>query len=187
MKYEFESLIVSIVSLFFAFLGGCFALWQWYKGLVYRRAEIVNSLIKDVREDADVSLIIDIADWDEGFYYDGKFTIDRKDCRAQLKSMSDEEFFLKIDYTLSVFSHICYLKKVHAIKKRDLACFEYEIHRLTDNEEICNYLYTIYHWSKEINVKMTFDYLVDYCIKKKYLNKCFKEKNAEIYTCFLDF
>ncbi len=187
MKYEFENLIVSVITLFFAFIGGCFALWQWYKGLVYKRAGIVNSLIKDTRENSDVSLIIDIADWDEGFCYDGKFTIDRKICRSQLKNLSDDEFFLKIDYTLSVFSHICYLKRVHAIKRRDLACFEYELHRLTDNKHISNYLYSIYHWSKDIDVKMTFDYLVDYCIKKKYLDKSFKDINSEIYTCYLDF
>lgn len=187
MGYECYILIVSVTSLFFVFIGGCFALWQWHKGLVYRRAEIVNSLIKDTRENGDVSLILDIADWDEGFYYDGEFVIDRNTCKSQLKNISDDEFFLKIDYTLSIFSHICYLKKVHAITKRDLACFEYELHRLADNEHICNYLYSIYHWSKDINVKMTFDYLVDYCIEKKYLDKSFKDEDSETYTCYLDF
>lgn len=65
--YELEAFIVSIISLAFVFIGGCFALWQWYKSLVYRRAEIVQKLIDRVRGNKSVSTVIDIIDWNEDF------------------------------------------------------------------------------------------------------------------------
>ena len=60
MKYEFESLLVNIISVVFVFIGGCFALLQWRKSLVYKRTEIVRSLIALTREDKNVSTIMDI-------------------------------------------------------------------------------------------------------------------------------
>ena len=42
MQYEFESLLVNIISVVFVFIGGCFALLQWRKSLVYKRTEMVQ-------------------------------------------------------------------------------------------------------------------------------------------------
>lgn len=58
--YELETLIVSIISLAFVFIGGCFALWQWHKNLVYKRAEIVQKLIESVRGSKSISTIMDM-------------------------------------------------------------------------------------------------------------------------------
>ena len=62
-SYEFEELIVNIVSLVFAFVGGCFALWQWRRSLVYKRTEIIQKLIDTVRCDKDVSSIPTLKDF----------------------------------------------------------------------------------------------------------------------------
>lgn len=190
MEYEFESLIVDIVSMIFVFAGGCFALWQWRKSLIYKRIEIVQTLIENTRQDKTVSMIMDIIDWNRDFYYDGKFLIQRETSHYDLKKLSDDEFFNKIDHTLSIFSYICYLKFVGTIKNSDMRFFEYEIRRLIDNSHIANYLYSLYHWSKSIEVDMSFSYLVDYGIKKKYIDKSFKvynsdDENHSKYECYL--
>ena len=186
MGYELENLIVNIVSLGFVFVGGCFGLWQYQKGQAYKRTDMVKSLIKNVREDQQVSIVIDIIDWDEGFSYDGKFHINQRTMRDELKSLSDEKLFRMIDYTLSTFSYICYLRRMHTISQKEMLFFKYEIRRLADNEHISNYLYSLYHWSKSLNVEMSFSYLVDYCLKEKLLQKEFTEYgNRSDYHCYL--
>lgn len=184
--YDLEELIVSIISLTFVFIGGCFALWQWYKSLVYKRAEIVQKLIDNVRCNKSVSTIMDMIDWNEDFVYNGKFQVDKNTTRNTLKNFSDDDLFKMIDQTLSTFSYICYLKKVHTITGKDMRFFEYEIRRLVDNPHIANYLYSLYHWSKSLGVEMSFSYVINYCIKKKYLDKSFKLYSLTgKYKCFL--
>ena len=185
-SYEFEELIVNIVSLVFAFVGGCFALWQWRRSLVYKRTEIIQKLIDTVRCDKDVSSIMDMIDWNEGFIYDGKFHISSRLSRMAMTDLSDDDLFVMIDKTLSIFNYICYLKKVLAIKRSDMKFFEYVIRRLVDNQHIANYLYSLHHWTGSLNVKMSFSYVVDYCLRKKYLDKAFeKYSKTGRYQCFL--
>lgn len=187
MQYEFESLLVNIISVVFVFIGGCFALLQWRKSLVYKRTEIVQSLIALTREDKNVSTIMDIVDWNEDFNYDGKFVINKDTKRTALKELSDDDLFKMVDYTLSVFSYICYLKSLGVIKNKDMRFFEYEIRRIVDNSHIRNYLYSLYHWSRKLGINMSFAHLVDYCLKKKYLDKSFKvcSENNLYYKCYL--
>lgn len=184
--YELETLIVSIISLAFVFIGGCFALWQWHKNLVYKRAEIVQKLIESVRGNKSISTIMDMIDWNEDFTYDGKFHVHKGTKRTVLKDLSDDDLFKMIDHTLSTFSYVCYLKKAHTITSQDMRFFEYEIRRLVDNPHIANYLYSLYHWSKSLEVETSFSYVIKYCLNKKYLDRSFKKYSTTgIYTCYL--
>lgn len=178
----------SFFSLLFVFIGGCFALLQWRKSLIYKRTEIMQSLIEVTRKDKTISTIMDIIDWNEDFSYNGKFIVAPDSKRDLLNELSGEDLFKMVDYTLSVFSYICYLKAVKTLKKKDMQFFEYEIRRLADNPHISNYLYSLYHWSKRLNVKMSFSYYVKYCLKKKYLDSSFKKlsDDNEYYECFLN-
>lgn len=187
MQYEFESLVISAVSLSFAFIGGLFALMQWRKSLIYKRTEIVSALIKSTRQDEAVATVMNIIDWNEDFTYDGKFHICGRSTRAKLNTISDEDLFSLIDHTLSIFSYICYLKSVGTIKNEDIRFFEYEIRRLIDNKHIRDYLYSLYHWSKKLSVKMSFSYLIEYGLQKKYLDKDFEtySETSRNYTCYL--
>lgn len=187
MEYGFENLIVSIISLLFVFTGGCFALWQYHKSISYKRIEIVKDLIKNTRENQQISTIMDMVDWNEGFGYNGVFYIDQGTTRKELKTTTNEELFRMIDYTLSVFSYICYLRRMDTITKKEMVFFEYGIRRLVDNIHIRNYLYSLYHWSKSINVNLSFSYLVEYCLKEKLLKDEFKiySKTGKYCICYL--
>ena len=187
MDYSFENLIISGISLMFVFIGGCFALWQYRKGLVYKRTEMVKDLIKNTRENDKISMVMDIIDWNEDFIYNGKFYIKKATHRKELRDLSDEELFRMIDYTLSTFSYICYLRHVRTITRKEMQFFRYEIRRLVDNVHISNYLYSLYHCSMSLKVDMSFSYLVDYCLAEKLLHKEFKsldDKNR-FYQCYL--
>ncbi len=177
--------IVAIASFAAVVVGGCFAIYQWSKGSIYKRAETVKDLIVVVRDDEDISTIMDIIDWDSGLYYDGKFHLKNAMNRKALCDISDDDLFKKVDKTLAHFSYICYLKNQRALTKKDMRIFEYEIRRLIDNENIANYLYTLHHWSNSLNVKMSFSFLVDYCLEKKYISPDFKNIKSGKYECFL--
>lgn len=196
IPFEFIKVIINWVmnnqgflSLLFVVVGGVFALCQWQKNLVYKRAEIMQSLIETTRKDNTISTIMDIIDWNEDFSYDGKFNVNPNSKRELLHNISGEDLFKMVDYTLSVFSYICYLKTVKTLKKKDMQFFEYEIHRLVDNPHIANYLYSLYHWSKKLGVKMSFSFFIEYCMKMKYLDSSFRVFNDgnDYYKCFLIF
>lgn len=177
--------VVALVSLFCGLLGGGFALYQWSRNSIYKRAEIVENLISIVKDDEDVSTILDIIDWNCGLYYDGKFHLEDALNRKALLEISEDDLFKKIDKTLSHFSYICYLKYQRALTKKDMRIFEYEIRRLVDNKNIANYLYSLYHWSNSLNVKTSFSFLIDYCLDKKYISADFKNVKSKNYDCCL--
>ncbi len=177
---------MSISTLCFGLVGGMFALYQWRKSNVYKRAEIVQQLIKTVRDDVDISTVMDIIDWNKGFNYDGKFHLCQRMIGSKGIITSDDEFFKKIDKTLSHFSYICYLKKNCTLTKKDMRVFDYEIRRLADNIHIANYLYSLWHWSASLGVDMSFSFLIKYCEKRGYIKKKDFGYPSNLYSCYLE-
>ena len=186
-NFELATIILSSISLLFVLIGGVFALLQWQQGLKYKRSDIVKPLIDNVRSNENISMVMNMIDWDKCFNYDGEFHKELIPNDNPLKKYSDEQLFNIIDETLSIFSYICYLKKVGSLKKEDMRLFNYEIRRLFDNEHICNYLYSLYHWSLSLNVEMSFSHLIEYALTNKYLNQSFLEFNCREYKCYLLF
>lgn len=178
--------VISIASLFAMVIGGCFALHQWKKGLRQKRAETIEQLIKTVRDNEDIASIMDIIDWDNGFYYDGKFHLYEDTGIANLKDISDEDLFKKIDKTLIHFSYICYLRNQNILSCKDMRHFDYEIQRLADNQHIANYLHSLYHWSAYLGATMSFSFLLNYCINKKYLFREIKRAKTSKYYNYLE-
>lgn len=179
------NLILEIISLLFILAGGIFTFRQWCVSLKYKRIEIIKPLIEKVRENSNIATILEVIDWNNGFFYDGRFHINWYTKCLKLQSMNNEELTTIIDNVLSIFSYVCYLRKRRILQKEDMYFFEYKISRLFNNEHIGNYLFSLYHWTSSINVKMSFFNLVQYGIKKKYLSKTFKFIDSKDYKCYL--
>ncbi len=177
--------IISLLTLIIAVIGGFFALHKWKESIINKRSEIVKELIEKVRSDQKISTVMDIIDWNDSFTYNGKFELNNKINRESLNNVDDSSFFLMIDETLSHFSYICYLQKKKLLKKSDIKIFEYELRRLLDNVHICNYLFSLYHWSKKLKVSMSFEYLVKYGLKKGYLRRDFYKLSSINYKSYL--
>ena len=176
----------SIFMLLAAVVGGIFALRQWVKRNIYKRGEIVQQLIKILRDDKEIATTMDVIDWSEGFFYNGKICLSRPVNRKCLETLEDDDFFKMIDRTLSHFSYICYLYHQKTLGNKDMKVFDYEIRRLIDNRHIRNYLFSLHHWSKSLNVKTSFWFLIKYSLKKKYLSKDFNDMDSENYQLFLN-
>lgn len=176
--------IGEIVTVVLAAIGGIFALLQWKKSNDYKRADLINGLINKIRDDKDIAKIMDIIDWNDGLKYDGEFSIS-PDSNAYEIMEHDENLFQKIDSTLSHFSYICYLNKLHVFKRVDMCVFDYEIKRIFDNPEISNYLYSLFLWSVCLNVACPYKHLIVYGLRKKYLQINFLSRNSKSYYCYL--
>ncbi len=177
--------VIAFLSFVAVVIGGGFALYQWRIGIKQKRAETVEKLIKTVRDDMDIATIMDIVDWDKGFFYNGKFRLKDESFRKALRGISDEELFKMIDRTLAHFSYICYLKNLNLIKSKDMRNFEYEIRRLADNVHIANYLHSLHLWSESLGVSMSFSFLLDYCVVKGYFTEDIKDRYSSKYINWL--
>ncbi len=170
--------IVAILTFVLAVFGSIGAIYQWNKGNKMKRADIVHRLIEIIRDNEEIATIMDIIDWNDAFWYDGKFHLKEND-RSQLKDISENNFFHKIDKTLSHFSYICYLLDQRVIKEKDMRCFKYNLTRLFQNKHIRNYLFSLYHWSEEIGTTMSFIYLVEYGLNNGFLPGTFLNPYAK--------
>ena len=93
----------------------------------------------------------------------------------------------KVDKTLSYFSYICYLKKKRLITASEFKFFEYEVKRILVNNQVVEYLYNLYHFTKMRKMNLTFYYLFLYGKRKKFFNKDFYNSKSSIYNNYLNF
>lgn len=179
--------IINMLTFFAVVIGGFFALNQWKTQVKHKRDEIVKELICKVRDDEDISSIMDVIDWDEGILYNGKFSINPDYPKETLKGLDADDLFKKIDKTLAHFSYICYLESNKTLTNKDMYPFEYQLRRLADNRHVSNYLFSLYHWSTYLSVKCSFEYLIQYSMKKGYFSEDFKSIDSNAYICSLVF
>lgn len=181
--FSLGAVVIDSLTFLAVVVGGVFALLQWRMQIKQKRVEMARELMSTIRDDEDIMMVSDIIDWDDGISYDGKFSV--QSSNPFFKEMDEDELFAKIDRTLSHFSYICYLNSMNVLKKNDMAFFEYDLRRLTDNEHICNYLFSLHHWSNSLCVQCPYKCLIEYAIKRKYLDKSFVDLNSKRYICFL--
>lgn len=163
-------------------IGGLFALLQWSRSKEMERAELEKNLIEKVNDDEIISKVMNMIDWDKGLEYDGEFSINSEIS----EHIEFDDIELSVDKTLAHYSYICYLNERRIFKAADIVPFEYDLSRIFNNPHICNYLYTMYHFSDKNNVKCSFYYLITYGLKRGFINKSFKNRNTDNYTYFLD-
>lgn len=170
------------ITITLSVLGGIFALLQWKKSNDYKRAELVNGLINTIRDNKTNSVVIDMIEWAE-LVYDSKFKT--KNTRGIEGCSSSEQMTIMVDGVLAHFNYICYLKRLHIFKRKDMAVFDYEIKRLFDNDQVCNYLYSLFLWSTSLGVMCSFKHLIRFGLRKRYLHISFLSEQSKNYICWL--
>lgn len=59
---------LTIISLLFIVISGCFIYFQWRKSLKIRRAEFINQIIEKLRFDENMAKIMYIVDYNQNWY-----------------------------------------------------------------------------------------------------------------------
>ena len=152
-------------------VGGIFALRKWNINQKLKRAEYIKTLFDEIRSNSEI--VFYLFEYDSN-WYDEKFH-------------NSKELERKIDYTLSYFSYICYLNNNKIITKSDLNYFRYELERILNNQQFKNYIYNLYHFSKEIKQPIPFVDLFQYAKDKRYFDDDFWDNKSEKYPHYLNF
>lgn len=163
--------VIAIFSLVSILISAGFALYQWHFSLKLKRAEYIKNLFDKIRTSPQI--IFEVFD-DEEEWYTKKFD-----------KPENKEFERNIDYTLSYFSYICYLKKNKIISKSEFDFFKYELDRILKNSCFINYIYNLYHWSQNIEIAMPFIDLFNYANEHNIFDKEFFNKNSKKYPHYL--
>lgn len=158
--------LVSILSFIAVVIGGVFALYQWRKTVVLKRADYIKDLTEKIRTDDDIVDVIYLLDYDDEWYnneFHGNKILERK-----------------FDRTFAFFSYICYLHKQKIISNKEFVFFKYNINRILMNNQVQDYFYNLYHFSKKLEIPFSFDVLLDYAEENKILHEDFS--NSELYN-----
>ena len=111
--------IVAVLSLLSIIIGGVFALYKWNTSLKLRRSEYIKELFDNIRTNPKIV-----------FY---KFEYSKSWYSRDFHNSGELEE--KIDYTLSYFSYICYLKDNNIIGNSEFNYFKYELERILNNKD----------------------------------------------------
>lgn len=163
--------IIAILSFISIIVGGIFTLNKWNVNLKLRRAEYIKALFDEIRSNP--KIVFYLFEYDS-IWYDEKFH-------------GSKELESNIDYTLSYFSYICYLRNNNIITKSDFNYFRYELERILNNQQFKNYIYNLYHFSKRVNQPISFVDLFQYAKDNGYFDKDFWNKNSNKYLHLLNF
>ena len=167
--------VIGLLSLILIVVGGIFALVQWISTNRIKRAEFINQIIEKLRFDPEMSETMQMIDYDSMWYKESFHN-----------SSNDDEN--RVDRLLSYLTYICYIKDIGFLHKKEFAILEYELCRICTSPSVCAYLWNLYHFSKNNNTKCSFQYLIDYGIKKKLLDKStFMDPTTCVYPKYLNF
>lgn len=167
--------IVNFISIVIVIIGGFFAYVQWQYANKTRRSEFIGQIIEKLRMDKEIFKTMLRIDYDVEWY--DKYFHNAKD-----------NLEYEMDKLLSYLSYICYLKKEHQITSKEFNILHYEINRVCTSFSIQCYLWNLYHFSRALETQCSFQYLIDYGIKNKLIDKkSFMNPNSDKYKKVLNF
>jgi hypothetical protein len=164
---------LSLSSLLLVIVGGIFAGFQWQMSNKTKRIELINQIIEKLRFDQGMAQTMYRIDYGK-LWYDEKFH-------------TGTELEFAVDKLLSYFSYICYLKKTKNISGKEFSILQYEVNRVCNSNQVQSYLWNLYHFSKQLNSKCSFDYLISYGIENKLFDDSFSNKHTKTYIKRLNF
>lgn len=165
--------LISILTFIPVIVGGTFGIIQWRESIKIKRAEYIEQLTAKLRSDPDIREIIYKIDYNEKWYTE--------------EFHNGGELERKVDKTLSYFSYICYLHKIHLISNKGFNFFKYEVDRCLMNKQVQDYLFNLYHFSSKFNSPFSFAHLFKYGEDNIFFDTSFYDKLSKNYPHYLNF
>lgn len=167
--------VISFLFALFAVTGGVFALFQWISANKTKRAELINLINEKLRFDQEMVEAIRMVEYDD-LWYTYSFHNSQNGTEA------------RIDKLLSYLSYICYIKQMGVIRKKEFTIFEYSLNRTCSSWAVQKYLWNLYHFSKSQGTKCSYQFLIDYGIKNKLIDKkSFMDPRPGVFPKYLNF
>lgn len=165
MLLEITKIVIALVGLCLTLRQITVAIKQHKAGLDAQRAKTLKELYDEARKDDDVAKIVSIIDWDCGkenesiLSFNGKFALNPTEEFGEIEAGELER---KIDRTLALFNHVCYLRSLKVLLREDMKMFEYRLKRIGQHDAIKKYLLWLKEFADAQNATMSFNYLLEY-------------------------
>ena len=156
--------VVKIIACLATAFGVIMGIVQWRKGVLLKRAELIDAILEKFRTDANIRKAVYLFDYDQ-FWYNEKF-----------HDASTREDY--VDIGLEYFSYVCYLRKIGILRRKDFALFRYTVYRALSNIGIQDYFYNLYHLSQAQHTDFPFPALLWFARKEKILHDGFYSPDA---------
>jgi hypothetical protein len=167
--------ILAMISILLAIIGGFFAYRQWEASNKIKRAEFINQIIKELRFDKEMAKSMYVIEYNL-YWYNSDF------------HSGNPEMEYSIDRLLSYLCYVCYTYKLKNISKNEFSIIRYRLNRTCSSPSVQGYLWNLFHFSKSQNAECSFQYLIDYGIDNKIIDKqMFYDEKCKIYHKYLNF
>lgn len=166
MTTEEILLTVSIcVTAVIGIVGFAFTACQIRKSSQVRQAEYIRSLTEMLRLNSDVRDAFYMIEYNQNWY------------NESFHNGGDNE--RKIDALLSEMDYLCYAAEKKMINKTDFSYFQYDLNRISQNDQVQSYMWNLHHWSE--NFGGSYIYFVNYMLKNLSEDKKqqFYDKNSK--------
>ena len=165
---------LTVLSIIFILVGGIFAYSQWQISNKIRRAEFIDQIIQKLRFDEEMVSAMYTIEYNYNWY------------NQDFHNSGELEY--TIDKLLSYLSYICYLFHLRNISKKEILVLRYELNRTCSSPLVQHYLWNLYHFAKKTNSFCTFQYLIDYGIQNRLIDKVsFLDIHSKAHPKYLNF
>lgn len=151
---------ISISQILIALGGVFFAIAQWRKNVIVRRAEFVGNLFDKLQFNDELRETMYEFDYGEDDWYSIEF------------HRSERE--PKVDRLFGVLNYICFLKGRQLLEESEFAVFQYRVVRVCQLTGTKKYLWNLYHFSRIRDTNPPFIALIDLAIEKDWFPRDFK-------------
>lgn len=163
---------VSAIGTVVALLAFGVSFIQWSKAQKVKRIELLFLIMDKFIENDDVLHAMEMIDYEVPWY----FLNFHDSSNLEQKSM-DKLFTLMNNLAILANSELL---------KNEIKPFEYHLLRLLKDEQVQHYLWNLYHFSKRQNIQSVYHALIEYGLKKNYINKK-KFDSKESFEKYLNF
>ena len=148
--------LFALITTGLAIFGGATALLQWRKSINLQQAKFVEQIFEKLHFNKDMEKAIHFIEYTEGWYKEGFHD-------------SDDERMVNIYLTYTLY--ICYLLDEGHITPAEEELLSYVFHRIFSSRDVCAYLWNFKYFCEAHGRDCSFQKIIDYGIKRKYINE----------------
>ena len=149
-------------------VGGLWALYQWNVSQRQKDAELLKGHI-DIIRSSKIREFVAMCDYETPWYG---------------KTSHQPDADKNVDYALTMFSSLCYLRKCKLMSKKAFNFFRYDYELVFSDWQVIDYMYNLFHDARERNMSFPYKDLIEYGFKEKMIGISKSEfEDPKSYLC----
>ena len=167
------SLFLGIISSTAVIISAIVAFVQWKKTKRFHKIEYIQNLRSKMYDDKDVAEVLYRFDYDLPWY--------------SASFHCEKHPQIEVDKTLSLLEYACYLLNKKLLDEEDMFQIKYDIDRAIGNYQVQDYLYNLFHWTRNCGTQIPFSNFLQYGRDNGFINEDFEKPDNSKYHNYLNF